>query len=112
MQAEAQVVLSGQPRRSRSYWAISVRRLMRKKVGVICLSIIAVMYGAGILAPLVTPYGFNDQNLNIAKQPPPWVGAKVIEKTVVPTDTRGASQIEITIAEAERRDLRKGRSLS
>ena len=76
---------------------------MRKKVGVICLSIIAVMYGAGILAPLVTPYGFNDQNLNIAKQPPPWVGAKVIEKTVVPTGTQGASQIEITVAEAERR---------
>ena len=103
MQAEAQVVLSGQPRRNRSYWAISVRRLMRKKVGVICLSIIAVMYGAGILAPLVTPYGFNDQNLNIAKQPPPWVGAKVIEKTVVATGTRGTNQIEITLAEAQRR---------
>ena len=28
------------------------------------------MYGSGILAPLVTPYGFNDQDLSITKQSP------------------------------------------
>jgi ABC-type dipeptide/oligopeptide/nickel transport system permease subunit len=28
------------------------------------------MYGSGILASLVTPYGYNDQNLSIAKQGP------------------------------------------
>jgi ABC-type dipeptide/oligopeptide/nickel transport system permease subunit len=28
------------------------------------------MYGSGILAPLVTPYGFNDQDLSITKQGP------------------------------------------
>ena len=55
---------------SRSYWAISLRRLLRKKIGLTCLSVILVMYGAGILAPLVTPYGYNDQNLSIAKQGP------------------------------------------
>ena len=103
MQAKAQVALTGQPRRNRSYWAISLRRLMHKKVGVACLSVIGVMYGAGILAPLVTPYGFNDQNLEIAKQHPPGVGAKIFEKTVVATRTQGASQLEITIAEATRR---------
>ncbi|MBM10572.1 MAG: peptide ABC transporter [Chloroflexi bacterium] len=54
----------------RSYWAISLRRLLRKKIGVTCLSIILLMYGAGILAPVVTPYGYNDQNLAIAKQGP------------------------------------------
>ncbi len=54
----------------RSYWAISLSRLLRKKIGVTCLSIILLMYGAGILAPLVTPYGYNDQNLAIAKQGP------------------------------------------
>ena len=54
----------------RSYWAISLRRLLQKKIGVTCLSIILLMYGAGILAPLVTPYGYNDQNLAIAKQGP------------------------------------------
>ena len=53
-----------------SYWAISIRRLLRKKVGVTCLVIIAIMYGSGILAPLVTPYGYNDQDLSITKQTP------------------------------------------
>lgn len=70
MQGEGQAVLIAQPQRNRSYWAISLRRLLRKKVGVACLSIIVVMYGAGILAPVVTPYGYNDQNLAIAKEGP------------------------------------------
>ena len=90
MQGETQAVLTGVSRPGRSYWAISLRRLMRKKVGVACLSVIVVMYGAGILSPLVTPYGYNDQNLDIAKQPPPWGGAKIIEKTVVATGNLGS----------------------
>jgi len=56
--------------RSPSYWAISIRRLLRKQLGVACLAIILLMYGSGILAPLVTPYGFNDQDLSITKQGP------------------------------------------
>ena len=55
---------------SRNYWAISLRRLLRKKVGVACLTIILLMYGSGVLAPLVTPYGYNDQDLSITKQGP------------------------------------------
>ena len=53
-----------------SYWAISIHRLLRKKIGVTCLVIIAIMYGSGILAPLVTPYDYNDQDLSITKQSP------------------------------------------
>ncbi len=63
-------LLADQPRRSQSYLALSLRRLFRKKLAVICLGIIVLMYGSGILAPLVTPYGYNDQNLAIAKQDP------------------------------------------
>ena len=107
MQGKAQAASTGLSRPSRSYWAISLGRLMRKKVGVACLSIIVVMYGAGIFAPLVTPYGFNDQNLDIAKQPPPWVEAKVIEKTVVAAGSQSANQSEITATEAQLR-LDKG----
>ena len=70
MQGEAQAVLTGPPRRSQSYWAISLRRLLHKKVGLTCLIIIVVMYGAGILAPVVTPYDYNDQNLAITKERP------------------------------------------
>jgi len=67
---EAQPILDNAGQRSRSYWAISFRRLLRKKIGVTCLTIILLMYGSGILAPLVTPYGYNDQNLSIVKQGP------------------------------------------
>ncbi len=54
----------------RNYLTISLRRLMGNRVGVICLSVILLLYGAGILAPVVTPYGYNDQNLSNVKQPP------------------------------------------
>lgn len=55
---------------SQGYWAVSLRRLLRKKLAVACLGVILLMYGAGILAPLATPYGYNDQDLSIAKQGP------------------------------------------
>ena len=58
------------PARGRNYWVISLRRLLSNKIGVVCLSIILLMYGAGILAPLVTPYGYNDQDLTNVKQAP------------------------------------------
>ncbi len=70
MQGEAQTDLIEPGRRGRSYWAISLRRLLRKRIGVGCLIVILVMYGAGILAPVVTPYGYNDQDLSVAKQGP------------------------------------------
>jgi ABC-type dipeptide/oligopeptide/nickel transport system permease subunit len=70
LREEAQVVFSDLPSGNRSYWVISVKRLLRKKIGVACLSIIFLMYGAGVLSPLVTPYEYNDQNLNEAKQGP------------------------------------------
>ena len=58
------------PQGGRNYWAISLRRLLRKKVGVVCLALIVLMYGAGILAPVVTPYDYNNQDLAAAKQGP------------------------------------------
>lgn len=56
--------------RGRNYLSISLRRLLSNKVGVACLSVIFLLYGAGILAPVVTPYGYNDQDLTNVKQPP------------------------------------------
>ncbi len=70
MRDEAEAVFTELPRSNRSYWVISVKRLLRKKLGVLCLSIILIMYGAGVLSPLVTPYDYNDQNLAEAKQGP------------------------------------------
>ena len=70
MRDEARAPVLNMPTRGQSYWALSLRRLLRKKLGVACLAVILLMYGSGVLAPLVTPYGYNDQNLSMAKQGP------------------------------------------
>ncbi len=70
MQGEAQRAGASQKQPSQSYWAVSLRRLRRKKLAMVCLGIIVLMYGAGALAPLAAPYDYNDQNLSIAKQGP------------------------------------------
>ena len=73
MQAEgASTGLIAAPTRGRSFIALSLRRLVRKKLAMVFLGVIVVMYGAGILASLVTPYGYNDQDLDSAKQSPSW----------------------------------------
>lgn len=64
------LTLPEQSHRSRGYLYLSLRRLLRKKLSVTCLVIIGIMYGSGIFAPLVAPYGYNDQNLSVAKQGP------------------------------------------
>ena len=67
MRSEAQLLPARETRVSRSYWSISLRRLLRKKVGVTCLIVIGLMYGSGIITVFhsVTPYGYNDQNLDV-----------------------------------------------
>ncbi|MAZ58906.1 MAG: peptide ABC transporter [Chloroflexi bacterium] len=63
-------VLTNPDRPSRSYIQLSLRRLYRKKLSIVCLVIIVLMYGSGIFAPLVAPYGYNDQDLTKVKQGP------------------------------------------
>ena len=58
------------PRRGRNYLSISLRRLLSNKIGVACLAVILLMYGAGIFAPVVTPHAYNDQDLTNVKQSP------------------------------------------
>ncbi len=70
MQGEAGSVLAPPASRGRSYLGLSLRRLLRKKTAVACLFVIVVMYGSGVLAPLVTPYDYNAQDLSITKQGP------------------------------------------
>ena len=57
-------------RKSRSYIGLSFRRLLRKKLSVISLAIVSTMYLAGVFAPLVTPYGYDDQDYNVTNQRP------------------------------------------
>lgn len=70
LRSEARAEPLAGSRRGRNYLGISLRRLLSNRVGVACLSVILLLYGAGILAPVVTPYGYNDQDLTKVKQPP------------------------------------------
>ena len=71
MRSEAGAGLDELQRRpGHNYLTISLRRLMSNRIGVVCLTVILLMYGGGLLAPVVTPYGYNEQNLEIAKQTP------------------------------------------
>jgi len=73
LRSEARVLPAEETRPSRSYWSISLRRLLRKKIGVACLIVIGLMYGSGIITVFhsVTPYGYNDQNLDVPETTSP-----------------------------------------
>lgn len=58
--------------RGQSLMGRSLRRLLRKRLAVICLVAIAIFYLAGILAPWVAPYGYADQNLDLSFAGPSW----------------------------------------
>jgi len=47
-------------------------RLVRKRLAMVCLAIIVIVYLAGILAPWVAPHGYNDQNLDNTYAGPSW----------------------------------------
>lgn len=61
---------SAAPARGQSLTGRSIRRLLRRKLAVICLVVIAVFYSVGILAPLIAPYGYTQQNLDLSFDSP------------------------------------------
>jgi peptide/nickel transport system permease protein len=54
----------------RSEWAVVWERLRRKRLAMISLVVIAVIYGGGLFAPLLAPYTYNEQNLDRALEGP------------------------------------------
>ena len=56
--------------RGTSLWSKSLRRLVRKKVGMACLLVITFLYLAGILSHWIAPYRYNEFNLSEVKQGP------------------------------------------
>lgn len=42
----------------------SIRRLLRRRLAVVCLAIIALFYTVGIFAPWIAPAGYSQQNLD------------------------------------------------
>ncbi len=53
-----------------SYWGLSFRRLTRKKLAMVCLSLIILMYGGALLSPLITPYEYTHQDLQDSRAKP------------------------------------------
>ena len=63
--ARAKLGLEEPPVEMRPRWsATALGRLLRKRLAVVCLAIVAVVYLAGILAPWVAPYAYDDQDLD------------------------------------------------
>ncbi|MEX0683967.1 MAG: ABC transporter permease [Dehalococcoidia bacterium] len=49
-----------------------LRRIARRPVAVIAIAVIVVIYGAGLLAPIVAPSGFNESDLLHRNEGPSW----------------------------------------
>lgn len=56
--------------RSRGHLSRAWSRLIRKKIAVVCLVTLVVVYSAGIFAPLIAPYDYTDQDYLAFRQPP------------------------------------------
>lgn len=54
----------------RGHLALALRRLVRKKIAIASLAVLVVIYGAGILAPWVSPYGYQEQDYTVIRNPP------------------------------------------
>ena len=50
-------------RRPSSPWAVALRRLIRKKIALTALVLIAIFYTVGLFAPLLAPHDYRDQDL-------------------------------------------------
>lgn len=61
-----------EPPKSLSPWGRAIRRLLRKKIAVVCLIVIAIFYFCGLFAPWVAPHGYADQDLDNSFAPPSW----------------------------------------
>jgi len=48
----------------------AIRRLLHKRIAVVCLVVIAIFYGTGLFAPLIAPYGYSEQNLDLSFHSP------------------------------------------
>lgn len=56
----------------RGPWGEVWARLRRKRLAMISLGVIVLIYGAGILAPWIAPYSFTEQNLDRGLEGPSW----------------------------------------
>ena len=74
----------------RGPWGRAGRKLLGKPKAVFGIAVIVLLYGGGILAPLLAPYGYDDQDLLATRQGPSiqhpfgtdWVGRDVLSRVI------------------------------
>jgi peptide/nickel transport system permease protein len=69
-----------------SLWLRSARRLLRKPKAVFALAVITLLYGSGLFAHWVAPYGYNQQDLTAVRQPPSarhWLGTDGVGRDIL-----------------------------
>ena len=62
---------------SKGHLARAWSRLIRKKIAVVCMATIVLVYGAGVFAPFLAPYEYTAQEYTAIRKPPSrehWLG--------------------------------------
>ncbi|MGH8902045.1 MAG: ABC transporter permease [Egibacteraceae bacterium] len=62
---------------ARSQWQLFRRRFVRHRIAIASLALLVVICGAALLAPLLAPYGFDEQDLANRTLPPTLYGGHV-----------------------------------
>ena len=92
--AEAAAPTPSQVQRAHGPYALFWSRLRRKKLAMLSLVVIGVIYGGGIFAPVLAPYSFTAQNLDRGLEGPSrehWLG----------TDRLGRDMLSRTLYSAQ-----------
>lgn len=58
--------------RAKGHLSRAWSRLLHKKIAVVCLFTLVVVYSAGIFAPLIAPYDYTAQDYTAIRKPPSW----------------------------------------
>ena len=73
VQELAAVAEEQQTQRSKGHLARAMARLVRKKIAVTCIVVLAVVYFAGIFAAWVSPYDYTAQDYTVIRKAPSYV---------------------------------------
>ncbi|MBI4302148.1 MAG: ABC transporter permease [Chloroflexi bacterium] len=68
----AEATLLEREERGQSLWLQSWRRLRRKRVAMLSLAFLVIVYLGGAFAPWLAPHGYNEQNLEVVFHSPSW----------------------------------------
>ncbi|MCL6648015.1 MAG: ABC transporter permease [Chloroflexi bacterium] len=75
------LLVGGTPRRARTFWSDAWRRLLRNKLAVAGLVVLALMALIAIAAPLVAPYPYDKTRIDATRLPPSaehWLGTDAL----------------------------------